>query len=136
MNKNEIPTPQDEDLRLEAAGTTKVANFNGTAGKAKGIGAGSGGIGLPMAAVVNVTAADRTSSDETYTFTLQESADAGANWYDIGPGVAIDVAGALATLGAIAVPGFISYPDVRVKLVVAGTTPSITYEAWLNPNVR
>jgi hypothetical protein len=131
MNKNFIKAPVDEQGRLETA-ATKTANFNGTA-KNLGTGFAPGGIGQPFAAFVKPTAADRTSSDETYSFTLQESTDGGTTWQDCGPAVSIDVAGTVATLSTIAVPGFVSFPDVRLKLTVAGTTPSITYDAWLSP---
>jgi hypothetical protein len=87
-----------------------------------------------MAAVINPTAIDRAQSDETYTFVLQESAD-NITFTDCGPAVSVDVAGAAATIVAYTVPGFVSQRYVRCKLTVGGTTPSITYEAWLNANV-
>jgi hypothetical protein len=133
MNKHFIPTPQDESLRMESS-ATKTASFNGTT-QDGGAGFAPGGIGMPACAVVNVTACDRTSSDETYTFTLQESAD-DSTYTDAGPAVTVDVSGASATLGTYAIPGFISQRYRRLKMVPAGTTPSITYEAWFNPNVR
>jgi hypothetical protein len=40
LNKLFVPTPQDESMRLEAAGTTKTANYNGAAwtwGRALGL---------------------------------------------------------------------------------------------------
>jgi len=131
MNKNFIPTPQDEAMRLEAS-ITKTANFAGTAFD-QGIGFAPGGVGMPAVAVVNVTAADRASTDETYSFVLQESND-NASWNDCGAAQTVDVAGSAATLGAISVAGMISKRYVRVGLTVGGTTPSITYEAWLNTN--
>lgn len=133
MNKNFIPTPQDESMRLESS-ATKTANFDGTAFD-QGAGFAPGGIGMPVAAVINVTAADRANSDETYTFQLEESAD-NVTFTACGPSVSVDVSGAAATTGAISVPGFVSQRYVRCKLTVAGTTPSVTYEAWLNPNVN
>lgn len=132
LNKNFIPTPQDEDLRIEAS-ITKTATFNGTS-KDMGSGFAPGGIGMPVGAVVNVTACDRTSSDETYTFQLMESAD-NATFTAAGPAVAVDVSGATVTLGAICVPGFLSQRYHRLTCTIAGTTPSITYEAWDNYNI-
>ena len=129
MNKNFIPVPQDEGLRMEAS-ITKTANFAGTTFD-QGLGFAPGGVGMPVAAVVNATACVRNDSDETYTFVLEESAD-NVTFAACGPAVAVDVAGAVATLGAISVPGFVSKRYVRVGLTVAGTTPSITYDAWLN----
>jgi hypothetical protein len=93
-----------------------------------------GGIGQPGAAVINVTAADRADSNETYTFKLQESPD-NATWTDCGAPVSVAVAGAVATLGVILAKGVVTKPYIRLDLVVAGTTPSITYKAWFNPTV-
>ena len=133
MDKNFIPTPQDESLRLEAS-ATRTANFNGTA-LDQGAGFKPGGVGMPAAAVVNVTAADRANSDETYAFVLEESSD-NSTFTGCGPSVSVDVSGTAATIGAVSVPGFVSQRYVRCRLTVGGTTPSITYEAWLNPNLR
>jgi hypothetical protein len=47
----------------------------------------------------------------------------------------VAVAGAVATLGVILAKGVVTKPYVRLDLVVAGTTPSITYKAWFNPTV-
>jgi hypothetical protein len=131
MNKNFTPGPLDEGLRLEAAATTKTASFIGTT-KDMGVGFAPAGVGLPMAAVVDVAAGDRSSSDETYTFKLRESDD-DSTYTDAGPTVTVTVAGAALTTGVISVPGFISKRYVKLDLVEAGTTPSLTYEAWLVP---
>lgn len=133
LNKFYVPTPQDEAMRLEAAATNKVASFNGTA-KDLGVGFLAGGVGRAMAAVINPSAIDRLQSDETYIFVLQESAD-NITFTDCGPAVPVDVNGALATVATYTVPGFVTQRYVRLKVTIAGTTPSITYEAWLNPNV-
>ena len=119
-------------MRLEEV-MTKTANFAGTAYD-QGIRFAPGGIGMPAAAVVNVTAANRSGGNETYGFTLQESDD-GTTWNACGATASIDVAGTTATLGAISVSGFISKRYVRVSLAATGATASITYEAWLNTNV-
>jgi len=133
LNKNFIPTPQDESLRMEAV-ITKTADFVGTTFD-NGVGFTPGGIGMPVAAVVNVSACVRNDSDETYSFKLQESSD-DSTWTDCGPSVTIDVSAATSTLGGYSVPGFLSKRYSRLNLDVAGTTPSITYEAWQNPNIR
>ena len=56
MNPLFIPTPQDEDLRLESS-ATKTADFAGTTKTRTGF--APGGIGQPAAAVVQVSAATR-----------------------------------------------------------------------------
>jgi len=130
LNKNYVPGPYDSNL-LIAASATKTANFN-TASLDLGAGYAPGGCGAPVAAVVDATAGDRANQDETYTFTLEESSD-NTNFTACGPGVAVTVATTVFTTGAISVPGFVSKRYVRVALVVAGTTPSITYSTHLVP---
>jgi hypothetical protein len=130
MDKYRIIGPQDEATRLEQA-ITKVANFDGTT-LDLGNGYRAGGIGVLTAAIVQVTAAYRGSSDETYTFQMQESAD-GATWQACGPEVSIDVSGTSATIASYSVGGIVSFEFVRLSLTVAGTTPTISYQAWLVP---
>ncbi|MGE5610858.1 MAG: hypothetical protein ACM359_16525 [Bacillota bacterium] len=126
MNTSHIPTPQDEELRLEES-ITKTATFDGTT-KDLGLRYAPGGLGQQAAAVVQVSAMDTESTDETYKMVLQESAD-GETWTDAGPIISVT------EVGAISIPGWISKQYARVKLDVGGTTPSITYEAWLNFNL-
>ncbi len=214
MKSTFIPVPQDENLRLEAS-VTKTATFNGTTLNIDGGNFAPGGIGEPMAGVVNVSAirqtitiagtfhagdvitttvnghavaytaisgdtdfagvatsiaaainADATAANmlavpaaavgaqinltpkvaltvstavtgssntitatvgsETYTFKMQDSDD-GSNWFDAGPSQAAD------HVGAFSVGGIVSRTNARLLLTIAGTAPSITYEAWLNP---
>ena len=68
-----IPTPQDTQLVLQDT-VTKTASFT-SAGKDLGSGYAPGGLGQPVAAVVNVTALDTADGNETYTFALHESDD-------------------------------------------------------------
>jgi hypothetical protein len=124
LNPAWFPTPQDEVTRLEAVGTNKTASFNGTSFLI-GVGYSPGGIGSTMAAVLAISLLDKTTGDETYVGVLQESAD-GTTFTDCGPAVTITAT------GVISLPGFVSYPYVRAKLTLGGTTPIITYEAWLN----
>jgi hypothetical protein len=119
-----LPTPQDASLLMQDT-TTKTANFQ-TAGLDLGSGFAPGGLGKPAAAVVHVTALDLASANETYAFTLEESAD------DVTFTAAGASASATAT-GAVAVRGWITKRYVRLSLVVGGTTPSVTFKAWLNP---
>lgn len=128
-----IPGPQDTDLLLQAA-VTKTANFDGTS---VDLGAGwdPGGIGKMMAAVIDVTAADRANQDETYAFHLQESDAVDSGFVACGVAVSVTVATTVATLGTYVAKGIVAKRFVRLSLVVANTTPSITYSAYLNPNV-
>ena len=119
-----IPTPQDTKLLLQDT-TTKTANFN-TPALDLGAGFSPGGLGLPAGAVVQVTAVDLADGNETYTFTLQESSD------NVTFSAASGGSGAGAA-GAVPVRGRISKRYVRLALTVSGTTPSITFKAWLNP---
>ena len=124
-----IPTPQDEQLRLQAA-VTKTADFDGAA-LDLGSGYAPGGVGKPVSAVINVTAGTRADSDETYAFNLQQSADA-STWETIGS-VSVTVATTVFATGVYLAKGLSTKRYKRLQLDVAGTTPSITYEAWLNP---
>jgi hypothetical protein len=135
MAEPTIPGPQDEQLRLDgaagAAATTQTASTNSTA-LDMGSGFAPSGIGMPVAGLVNVTAADRAQSDETYNFKLQESSDNSA-WTDICANVAVPVSGATATLGVVVCKGLLSKRYVRLVSTIAGTTPSVTFKAWLHP---
>jgi hypothetical protein len=119
-----IPTPQDAQLLLQDT-TTKTAAFN-TPAVDFGAGFLPGGLGKPVAAVVQVTALDLVDGNESYTFTLQESSD----------NVSFTAAGAPATataIGAVAVRGWATKRYLRVALTVGGTTPSVTFKTFLNP---
>ena len=119
-----VPTIQDSALLLQAS-TTKTANYN-TQGLDLGSGYAPGGLGQPAAAVVNVTSRDFASANETYAFTLEESDD---NATFVAAGASTSVS----ATGTIAVRGWITKRFVRLALVVGGTTPAITFKAWLNP---
>ena len=119
-----LPTPQDASLLMQDT-TTKTANFN-TAGLDLGSGFAPGGLGTPVAGVVSVTALDLASGNETYALTLEESSD----------NVTFTAAGAaqvVTATGAVAVRGWLVKRYARLSLVVGGTSPSITFKAWLNP---
>ena len=118
-----LPTPQDAGLLLQDT-TTRTANFT-SAALDLGPGFAPGGLGKPVAAVVHVTARDASSGNETYTLTLEESSD----------NAAFTPAGAAVTVtatGVIPLRGWLTKRYARVALVVGGTTPSITFKAWLN----
>ena len=119
-----LPTPQDSQLLIMDM-TTRTANFN-TTPLDLGSGYAPGGLGQPASAVVNVTALDTTDGNETYSFTLQESSDNSAY-------AAAGMATAVTATGVTAVKGRITKRYLRLALTVGGTTPSITFKAWLNP---
>ena len=119
-----IPTPQDNQLLLTDT-TTKTAAFN-TAAVDFGAGFNPGGLGKPVAAVVQASAVDTVDGNETYSFVLQESSD----------NVTFTPAGASSSavaVGALAVRGWLTKRYARLALTVGGTTPSITFKAFLNP---
>lgn len=122
-----IPTPPDAQLTLQAV-ATKTASFD-SAALDLGDGFAPGGVGQPMVGVVSVMALDLTSTDETYSFVLQESADGSTGW------AAIGAAAASAAVGASLAKGFVTQRFVRLSMTAAGTTPSITYSAHLSPLV-
>jgi hypothetical protein len=119
-----IPTPQDTQLVLQDT-VTKTASFT-SAGKDLGSGYAPGGLGQPVAAVVSVSAMDTADGNETYTFALQESND---NVTYRAAGASVQ---AFAT-GTVVAKGHVQFRYVRLVLTAGGTTPSITYKAWLNP---
>ena len=120
----QLPTPQDQALVLQAT-ATKTASFN-SAALDLGSGFAPGGVGMPAAAVVLVSALDTSSGDESYSFLIEDSAD-NVTFAPIGASQAVTAA------GAVAVSGRVARRYVRLKLTVSGTTPSISYKAWLNP---
>jgi hypothetical protein len=117
-----IPTPQDKRLLLQDT-VTKTASYNSDA---LDLGAAPGGPGQRFSALVAVVTRDVVSGNETYTFTLEESSD-NATFVACGPGFAIDAN------GVALVRGVVQERYVRLALTAGGTTPSITFKAWLNP---
>jgi len=89
-----------------------------------------------FAALIHVTALDRTTGDETVVF--QVEADTASTF-----GTPV----AAATLPAVTAPGTYTIPlsgrlveqhepgasHIRIKATLAGTTPSVTYGAFLIP---
>jgi hypothetical protein len=119
-----IPTPQDKRLLLQDT-TTKTASYN-TPGLDLGAGYAPGGQGQRAAGVVAVVSRDTASGDETYSLVLQESADDATY-------AACGAATAVAANGVALVRGVVTKRYVRLALTAGGTTPSITFKAWLNP---
>lgn len=119
-----IPTPQDAALLMQDT-TTKTSSYQ-TPGLDLGSGFAPGGLGKPMAAIVNVTALDLTDGNETYTLVLQESSD-NSTFTNVG------VTTTVTAVGVTAVKGWVTKRYVRLSATTVGTTPSITFKAWLNP---
>ena len=125
-----IPGPPDASLVLQAA-VTKTASFN-SAWLDMGRGFAPGGLGMPVAGVVNATAMDLTAN-ETYVFHLEET-DPDANGDPDATKIRIiGAALAVTAIGLHVTKGFVTTRFVRLALVAAGTTPSITYTGQLNP---
>lgn len=137
MASSFIPGPPDSQLDLQDS-VTKTATFSG-AWLDLGEGFAPGGIGMPACGVVDVTAADRASSDETYAINIDETDDDGTGAPDAtkvrtcSVPVSVPVNGAVATLGLLLAKCFITGRFVRLTVTIAGTTPSITYSANLTP---
>ncbi|QOV90895.1 hypothetical protein [Humisphaera borealis] len=123
MAEPSVIGPQDANLMLQAS-VTKTATFNSTA-LDLGQGFAPGGAGKPMSANVFVSSMDTDDGNETYTFALQDSAD-NATFVARGS-VAVTAAGT-GVIGAV-----IKQRYVRLVLTTTGTTPSITYLAYLQP---
>ena len=91
---------------------------------------------LCFVAVVNVTAIDRTTGDETYVLTIE--ADTASTF---GSAVVVATLPAITTVGRYEIPlsgALIEQHEpgathVRIKATLGGTTPSITYGAHLSP---
>ncbi|QOV87410.1 hypothetical protein [Humisphaera borealis] len=124
MSSPIVPTPQDARLLLQDT-VTKTATFNSTA-LDLGAGYAPGGPGRRMTALVAVVSRDTDDGNEAYTFTLQESSD-NATFAACGVGTV-----AVST-GVTVVRGVSTKRYIRLVLTTSGTTPSITYKAWLNP---
>jgi hypothetical protein len=116
--------PPDAQLVLQAA-VTKTASFD-SAGLDLRSGFAPQEPGEPMVGVVNVTAIDTTSGNETYSFVLQHSDD--DNTY-----VACGAAVVATAVSQVLAKGFVTKRYVRLSLTAGGTTPSITYSAQLSP---
>lgn len=119
-----IPTPQDKRLLMQDT-VTKTGSFDSVA-LDLGAGFAPGGPGRRVTALVAVIARDAATGNEAYAFTVQESPD---NVTFEPCGVATEAA----DRGVSVARGVARQRFVRLSLVATGTTPSITYKAWLNP---
>jgi hypothetical protein len=125
-----VPGPPDAALVLQAA-VTKTESFD-SAWLDMGRGFYPGGLGMPAAAVVNVSAVT-TGAGLTYAVKLQETdedEDGNPDATKIrDTGLAVSVTGT----GLVVAKGFITARYVRLSLAAAGATASITYDGHLNP---
>lgn len=113
--------PLDSNLCPDAA-VTKTANYNGAA---LDLG-GPPDVMYPVGVIINVTALDHADGNETYSFTIEESAD-NSSWTSTGQTFTPTAVGNSQTI----VPVTKRY--VRAHLTVGGTTPSLTYSAYFGP---
>lgn len=94
-------------------------------------------------AVMNVSAIDYTTTDETYSFQIQVSDVVGGTYTtiaELGTGVVLGSAGAaryeLPLSGNLAAEIDADSAFIRVQATLAGTTPSITYGCHLEKMQR
>ncbi len=117
-------------------GAAHVASFTGTAytlDKLEGYWTNGELADVIIAAVINVTAVDHTTGDETYSMALQGSTDGFTTHKDLGVVSAIPGTGQYVILldvdtAAQVVAGI---TQIRLAATLAGTTPSITCYAWI-----
>lgn len=81
--------------------------------------------GVACSVDLNVSALKTTAGNETYTVKAQESSD-GSTWVDISNARTILATGPM-TFGI-----FIKLRYQRIVLTLGGTSPSMTFEAFLN----
>lgn len=127
MADNWIPTPQDARLQIA---TAQVITASGptTLNYDMGDGFNPVGPGLPNALVVQATAVKTSAGNETYVMSLEESSD-GVTWVPVTKTRTITAAGTNSLLG------FVNRRYVRGNFTLGGTAPSITVNAWINPNL-
>lgn len=88
-----------------------------------------------LAVVINVTAIDKATGDETYTFALKATDGAGAVKASVGLGsLVISKVGQYVLLVDTATAKLIDNTVGGLKLTatLAGTTPSITFHSWMS----
>lgn len=93
------------------------------------------GIGVPMSVLILVSAIDATSADETYKVQVQASVDA-AFTVPLVVGGLVDIPRAVAVPAKVVIPipaDLASDRFLRLSWTLGGTTPSITYTAYLVP---
>lgn len=120
--QGQIPIPQDANLQLMNA-ATKTETFTSDV---VDLGAGfAPQPDMPARVVMNTTALDLTSTNETYTIEVEESAD-NSTWTKTGLSFTVTATGLVSKIFGV------TKRYVRLAGTLAGTTPSITASAWVN----
>ena len=116
--------PIDNGLQVEDGAAAITSSENGTA---VDLGENHGPSPMRFAQLFgDITALDTGDADETYELELEESAD-NSTW------TATGLKFSVAATGEFSKGVGIKERYVRLKKTLAGTTPSITFEAWLVP---
>lgn len=132
LNTASVPGPIDSAMELESS-ITKSATYAGTAYDC-GAGYAPGGVGQPMAAVIDISSIEVDSGNESYAFVLTECATSGGSYTACGPTVTLTASGSTAVAGVITVPGFVSSRYLKLSLTISGTIATgVTYSAKLVP---
>jgi hypothetical protein len=131
MAKNISALPFDFEQKLGEATTVTASGVIGVAAlNLKSLGFNEGTV------VVNVTASDDTSADETYVVTVELSTDEAFT-------APIAVAVRTLTRGVLGqqfIPmnnqGEVMYQYLRLNSTLSGTTPSLTVDAYLSESIK
>ena len=81
--------------------------------------------GERVTGVIDISAINMVTGDEIYSFVLQESAD-NVTYTNIGA-----IGKSPTAVGIMLIDGVRHQEFVRILLTVAGTNPSVTYQAWI-----
>lgn len=118
--------------QLFAEGSTIVANGATSSFSLKGFGFGKGTI------VLLISALDTTTGDETYDFDIEVSTN-NSTWVKWGTIPDAEIKAAFTNFGRALKPfhnqGSEMYKFVRLNATLAGTTPSITFTAYLSEDL-
>lgn len=120
----------DLDLLLKDAGAVTADAAGSVGGSAKVLDMGTGFVGELVQAIVDTTALDTSSADETYTVRIQGSVDEAFT-------TPVELAAkAIKSTGREEIPftniaDEVAYRYVRAFIDVGGTTPSINCSIWV-----
>ncbi|HEV7352589.1 MAG TPA: hypothetical protein VGN74_05610 [Brevundimonas sp.] len=134
-----IQYPYDASLLLHdgaAAVTSSAAGVVASAARIFDTESTASPVGrFPVAVVINVSALDLASTDETYDFIFEgsNSATFASGNQQLGS-IAVGATGRYTILADNEQGGTV-YRYFRIRAVLAGTTPSVTYVAFMAPAV-
>jgi len=123
------------DLLHDAATAVTASGIGQVGGSNGSVALGSARIPDGSLVVVNITACDAASADETYQIDLYGSND------DFSTEVllcSLNIVRGTTGLGELYCTNEhfnVTYTDLRIKHTLGGTTPSLTYNAWLSRRV-